>query len=198
MNYDELRKLITLLNKKKLKTKKDLVKLKAGELKKYLKYRTYLRVDGRLKPLNVIRQFKKYRKTSRYFKAIDLHFNPHNFTLRGVLLADKYKAGRSLASYVTTAMQEFETELNDIHKETRQIDVAYNRRKTKQGLTIKVSDLDFMQGLPNNIYINIDGTAYNKNGLDFIHDYLNQSEDFVGHGLMTSADSMDIFIYRRF
>jgi hypothetical protein len=55
-------------------------------------------------------------------------------------------------------------------------------------------NIEFMENLPDNYFINIGDTSYNKNGLDFIYDYHNSSTDFTNN-LEDYIREENLFIY---
>lgn len=195
MNFDDFNRIKKLIKKYKIKSKKDLLKLPRNEIRNYFVFKKYLKIDLRLRPDNTLIQFRKFRRTSYYFKAIDLKIKLKE--LKKVIPFDRYKTGRSLASKVTNVMQQNEIELFSIKVKNIAVDIEYKHTYSKKCVLIECNEIQFLEDLPSDFYINIAGTAYNKNGFEFIEDYFNQSNDFVNNGLSASVDNFSFYIYKR-
>ena len=200
-NYEKLKNFLRAFPRN-IETKKDLLKLKDKRLlKDYYTYRTYFRIDKRLKPANVIKELKRFKRKNIFFKSEELGINLTKH--KDFNAKDKYDSSRKLISIVTDAMLDEGLTLKSISTEYRNVDIRYKvteRRKVVIFDTVEFN-LEFMNKLPDDVYINISrasggySSAYNKNGLDFIYDYHNQSNDFANN-LMPMIEDINLFIYR--
>jgi len=200
-NYSKL-KAFTNAFPKNIESKKDLLKIKDKTLlKDYYLYKAYFHIDGRLKPSSVIKELKKYKRTCINFKSeelgIDLTKNP-DFNWR-----DKYEASRKLIAKVTNAMLGQDLTLLNISTETRTVDVRYKVHEPRKVVIFDTvqNSLEFMRNLSDSTFINISkanggySSSYNKNGLDFLYDYHNQSNDFA-HNLDPLIEDINLYIYQ--
>jgi hypothetical protein len=178
-------------------TKKDLLRAKPEVQKDYWKFRLLLGVtDKRFSPKRVKTEFAKFTSSALAFKSEALNYN-----LSMVSDFDKYDTYRSsskLVARVTSAMVEGGVQnLQSISVQTESIDVMY--KTTKQFKTVKVrikqEFITFVKELPSDIYINVNGTIYNKNGLDFEYDYHNQSNDYVRNILPAVDDQIELSLF---
>jgi hypothetical protein len=180
-NYQKLKAFLSVFPKW-VETKKDLLSIKDKRLVlQYYAYRSYFRIDKRLKPENVIKELKKFKWDNIYFKSeelgIELYKNPA-FTS-----TDKYKSSGKLIAKATKAMLDKNIKLKKIHSEIKTIDIGYKRKGKRKIVTFDTErdNLNFLEDLDDNVYVNIGGSSYNKNVFDFVYDYHNQSEDFFNH-----------------
>ena len=183
---------------KQYKSKKDLLRADKSFLKDYFSFVKFLGEDARLRPDNHYTQFKKYKQSGLKFKS---HYLGINLSLNKAFdVFDRYQSSKKIIAIVTNAMVRAKTKLTYIASSFNNVDVAYKKTRRLKTIQFKIKEnfndsFDFFNFLPTNYYVNIDGTSYNKNGLDFHHDYLNQSNDFVDN-LLESVESFDMFIYR--
>lgn len=176
-------------------SKKDLFKLSKTNLREYYKFKAFLDIDGRYKPKTVLRVFKKYNKTGLVFKGHDLKFDLSKTGFFDEY--DKFKSSAKQIAKVTNAMQLKEATLIKINQKKDLINVRYNVKSIRNVITFEVEpDIRFLEEMPEDYYINIDDTAYNKNGLDFVFDYFNQSEDYTNN-LDSNVDNQELSIYTR-
>lgn len=200
-NYDKLRTFLRHFPRD-VKSKKDLLKIKDKKLlKDYYKYKIYFKIDGRLKPENVIRELKRYRKTCLKFKSEELGFDLSKKDFFDKY--DKYKSSRKLVAQVTDAMLGKDIKLTKLRYDYKSFDISYGKKVVRKVVTFRTQNrnLEFMENLEDDIYINLRNaeggynSAYNKNGLDFIYDYHNQSNDFA-QNLAPLIEDSDLYIYR--
>lgn len=200
-NYDKLRTFLRHFPHD-VKSKKDLLKIKDKKLlKDYYKYKIYFKIDGRLKPENVIKELKRYRKTCLKFKSEELGFDLSKKDFFDE--HDKYKSSRKLVAQVTDAMLGKDIKLTKLRYDYKTFDISYGKKVVRKVVTFRTQNrnLEFMENLEDDIYINLRNaeggynSAYNKNGLDFIYDYHNQSNDFA-QNLAPLIEDSDLYIYR--
>ena len=201
-NYQNLKRFLGSFPKY-IETKKDLLKLKDKKLLlEYYVYRKYFNINRNYKPETVIRELKKYKETNIKFVSeelgLNLEKNP-NFNDK-----DKYKLSSKLIAKVVKAMLNQDLKLNSIDSEYRTFDIAYKRTANRKVVTYALQQsgyIEFMNELPDDVYINITkanggySSSYNKNGLDFIYDYHNSSNDFA-QNLAPMVEDVNIFIYK--
>lgn len=203
-NYSDLK---AFLNRfpKWVETKKDLLKIKDKKLLyDYNVYKIYFKItDKRYKPKTVINELKKFKKTNIFFKSeelgIDLlnhpDFDEHDY----------YKSSDKLIAKVTDAMLDTGCKLNSISSSIENIDIRYKVTKSRKVIHFDNNDnFEFMKKMSDSYYINITKSqengktyrsSYNKNGLDFIYDYHNQSNDFSEH-LSPLIEDKTLLIYK--
>ena len=200
-NYEKLKNFLRAFPRN-IEAKKDLLKLKDKQLlKDYYLYRAYFKIDRRLKPANVIKELKKFKRKNIFFKSEELGIDLTKH--KDFDFNDKYNSSRKLIAIVTDAMLDEGLTLNSISSEYRSVDIRYNVTQSRKVVVFDTVEfnLEFMNKLPDDIYINISrasggySSAYNKNGLDFIYDYHNQSNDFAVN-LMPMIEDVNLFIYR--
>lgn len=183
-------------NLKGIDSKKDLIKLDSNTLQEYYLFRAFLgENDKRHKPKTVRDNFKLYKRTAIKFKSDVLGYNlskDEHFDKY-----DRYRSSNKIGAKVTDALFKNDVKLESFKVGYENIDTSYNSKQRKLVVTIKIpnSDLDFVEDLPPNVYINIDGTAYNKNGLDFIRDYYEMSNDFATNLKQKTSDILNIKFY---
>lgn len=192
--YDRFKRVQEIIKKGKIISKKDLLKLKPAQLKEYFTFKAFLKIDKRFKPSTVLREFKKYKKTAIKFKSHDIGLNLTKTTYFDD--KDKFRSSKKLSAVVTDAIQASNLKLDGIKEKFESVDIRYNESRIKKVLKLDIDSVDFLEELPESYYINIDGTSYNKNGLDFIFDYFNQSNDYV-ENLSNKVDRKEIRIYKR-
>lgn len=203
-NYNKLKAFLKSFPKW-CETKKDLLKIKDKQLlSDYESYKIYFRItDKRKKPATVIKELKKFKRTNIFFKSeelgIDLvnhpDFNKHDY----------YKSSGKLIAKVTDAMLDTNCKLNSISTSKDKIDIRYKVEKNRKTVHFDNNDnFDFMKKMDDSYYINITKSqgngktyksSYNKNGLDFIYDYHNQSNDFAEH-LEPLIEDKTLLIYK--
>jgi hypothetical protein len=204
-NYDKLKDFLRLFPRN-IESKKDLFKAKDKTLVfKFELYKKYFRIDGRKRPDNVIKELKKFKKDNIFFKSEELGvklYKDSNFNS-----ADRYTSSSKLGAIFTKALLGTGVKLTSYNIEYRTFPTGYKQESTRKALDFKtdVLNLDFMENLPVNFRINIRhadsetgkiyDSNYNKNGLDFIHDYHNQSNDFANN-LNKAVVNQDMFIYK--
>ena len=192
--FNRFGKLKRLLSRKKIIKKKDLLKLKSKDMKEYFTFRAFLKVDGRLRPESVRREFKKFKNTAIKFKSEDIGLN---LKKTGYFdKNDKYKSSKKAVAVVTDAIQKHGSQITSLKEKTELVDIRYKQTALRKVIYVGIDDLEFLEELPENYYINIEGTSYNKNGLDFVFDYFNQSNDYT-QNLSEKVDRQLIRIYKR-
>lgn len=165
--------------------------------KAYNMWRVLLGVtDGRLSPVTVRTEFKKYKRTALIFKSqvlnYDLRDSPYFDSF------DKYSASNKIVAHVTNAMMLERVLLADIQVTNKDIHVSYGVTQQRRGVEFNIvdsSNIDFFLNLPSDYRINIEGTTYSKDGVEFINDYHNQSNDFA-NSLDERVIDRNLFIYR--
>jgi len=200
-NYEKLKSFLKAFPRN-IETNKDLLKLKDKKLlKDYYTYKAYFRIDMRLKPARVIEELKKFKRKNIFFKSEELGIDLTKH--KDFDSNDKYDSSRKIIAIVTDAMLSKGIKLNSISTEFRNVDIRYNTTQNRKVVVFDLVELnlEFMSNLPDDIYINISkasggySSSYNKNGLDFIYDYHNQSNDFAVN-LMPMIDDVNLFIYK--
>lgn len=203
-NWTKLRDFITNFPKN-IESKRDLFKTKDIRLiAEYESWKSYFKIDRRLKPLNVIRELKRYKRDCLKFKAEELHLSKHEVNTY-FDDKDKYTSSYKLSARVTRAMLGSGTILKSMKVEYKNIDLRYKQKGYRKIFRFKSErdGLAFVENLPDNIYINVahaDGngrkyrSAYNKGAFDFVYDYHNQSNDFA-ENLLPYIFQDDIYLY---
>jgi len=204
-NYDKLRSFLSAFPKY-IEAKKDLLKLKDKSLLiQYYAYRNYFRVDKRLTPANVIRELKKFKRDNIYFKSEELGIKLYKMSYFDS--ADKYSSSSKLVAIFTNSLLGKNIKLNKLFSEYRTIDISYRKGVSRKIVEFEITPftVDFMEDLPDDIYINIvhaDGengneysSSYNKNGFDFVYDYHNSSNDYAMK-LKDNVDNQELYLFR--
>jgi len=194
--YERLQTLISAL--RPYTTRKSLMKAPISLYKEYILFKAFLgETDGRLTPQTQVRRFKRYKKTALAFKSeslgIDLSKNSAFDSF------DRYSSSSKIIAKVTDGMVKTGTQLKSIETQTKRIHVGYKKTSMKKVVIFSLQDpsdrpLSFMSTLSPKLYINIGDTAYNKNALDFVDDYLNQSDDFA-ENLEPALIEEHVYIY---
>ena len=191
--FDRLKDLRTKL--KPYDTKKDLLRASKHIQKEYAVFRIYLGIDKRLAPKRVRKELNKYKKTALKIKS---HYLKINLTkVSGFDRFDKYRSSSKLIAKVTDSMITEGNTLSQIDVVNRSIEISYKNTRNRKVIDFtldEIGNLEFMDNLPTTVYINIGDTAYNKNGLDFIHDYHNMSQDFINN-LLPYINNQELHIY---
>ena len=200
-NYDKLKSFIRAFPSN-IESKKDLLKIKNKTLlKDYYKYKAYFKIDRRIKPSNVIRELKKYKQDNLRFKSEELGINL--FKNDAFDSNDKYKSSSKIIAKVTKAMLGEQLTLNSISTEYRTVDVRYKVQESRKVVIFDTeqNSFEFMNNLSDNMFVNVSeavggySSSYNKNGLDFLYDYHNQSNDFAKH-LDPKINDTTLYIYK--
>jgi len=181
---------------RKIKKRRDLWK-KPKLHKQYTFYNKLLGLDGRRKFSALRAKYRKYKKTALVFKSAELGLNLKKTGYFNEL--DKYKSSKKLEAIVTDALLEEGVKLHSLFSDYIQIYVEYKVLQLRKVVAIEIEpdDLHFLRHMPPNIYFNIMGTAYNKNGLDFEDDYFNSSNSFVDMwNNFTEGETLNINIYK--
>lgn len=184
---------------RKYESKKDLLKAPTSFLKEYLLFIKFLNEDSRLRPDNQYKQFMKYNQSAIKFKSHYLGYDL--FKHKAFDQHDRYKSSQKIIAIVTDAMIKTGGKLTDIRSNFEFIDIAYKKTARLKGISfdfesVSGESLRFIENMPKGFYINIEGTSYNKNGLDFVYDYFNQSSDF-SQNLDKLVGNQKIFIYKK-
>lgn len=198
--YLELQALIA--DMRPYETKKDLRRASLEVQKTYFKYQKLLQTDRRWKPSTTIAEFKKYRTTALIFKSLVLKKNLAKS--KEFDQYDKYQASSKKAAIVTNALMAYnlgngKLKLNDLNTESRLIHIAYKKQALRTVVLPKLTpanDLMWLANMPDDWYVNINGTSYNKTAFDFVYDYYNQSNDFA-ENLDPLVDLGEIYLYKR-
>jgi hypothetical protein len=199
-NYNKLKAFISAFPNN-VESKKDLLKLKNKTLlQDYYMYRLYFNIDSRKKPSNVIKELRKFKYDNIYFKSEELGID---LTIhKDFNSKDRYTSSSKLIAKVTKAMLGESLTLKSITSEYRNVDVRYKVTESRKVILFDTvqNSFEFMNNLSDSTFINIskaDGgysSSYNKNGLDFLHDYHNQSNDFANN-LNPLIEDLNLFIY---
>lgn len=188
--------------RKKLKpydTNKDLLRASPFVQKEYFAFRAFLNLDKRLAPKRVREEFEKYKDSALAFKSDAL-----NYDLEATGLFDqydKYSSSKKKVAVITNGMvKQGVDDLEHLSEYSKNIDIKYKVQSRRKIVEFKLGNpfdgLGFMDKLPATYYVNIKGTSYNKNGLDFIYDYHNSSEDFSAN-LIPIIIEQNLYIYER-
>lgn len=177
-------------------TKKDLLRAPSNVRKDYQLFRAFLKTDRRWAPKRFREEANKYRATALVFKSSKLNFD---LSKTGYFDDnDKYKSSRKRIAKVTDALVKYDAKLERILETTQTIDVSYNKKSSRKVIKVDLApdfSWSFLEALPDGFYVNINGTAYNKSGLDFLYDYHNKSEDFIKNLEPLMTDEYSISIY---
>jgi len=161
-----------------VETKKDLSYQPKHVRDEYIIFTELLKVDKRKKPGNVLLEFERYKKTGLAFKSHALGFDLSKIK---DLRNQKYKSGSGMAAKVTDALAREGDRLEAFDVTRKKIDIAYNRTRLRKVISfqrLQVGDFKFMLRLPDNFFVNIGDTAYNKSAFEFVHDVRNMSASF--------------------
>lgn len=179
--YKRLQRLIKALAH--IDTKKQLRQAAAWVQKDYAIFKRFLRIDGRLAPARTKAEFAQFKPRALKFKSEALGYDLTNSDIFDA--NDWYDSSYKLAAVVTDAMMAHAGNgifgLESMTYQNEMIHIGYKKEATKKVLTFTMKGTDFtwLENLPENVMINIRGTAYNKPALQFAYDYYNQSNDFA-------------------
>jgi hypothetical protein len=176
--------------------KKDLLGLPSQTRKEYIYWVKYFNIDGRMKPLNVIRELRMFKKDNIYFKSEMLGYD---LTKMGCFdKYDMYTSSKKVVSIVTNAMIYGGIKLKNLSCSYEYIDISYNRGGMRKIVKFDSENynLDWVGEIrDSSIFVNIKDTAYNKSFMDFEYDYFNQSSDFVSN-LIERVNNQEIYFFR--